>query len=101
MGNRPVSRGERWSNQYRNPTFDYEQDQEVTSMLLQDVRKMMWIGLSIVTVLATMLAVSGSGSAAINLFAIVGFPLLFILLIGEFVRWRRSRNRVPDHWPHD
>jgi FtsH-binding integral membrane protein len=101
MANRPFDRGERWSNQYRNPTFDYEKDQEVTAMLLADVRKMMWIGLIIVAVLAAMLAFTGSGSAALNLFAIVGFPLLVILLIGELIRWRRSRKEIPIHWPHD
>lgn len=96
MADRRRTRGEQWSGMYRNPAFDYERHQDDLAILIGDVRRFMRIGLTIVVVFATMLAVSGRFVASLNLLMIVGAPLLVIALVGEALEFWSRRGE-----PHD
>ncbi len=84
---------------YRNPTFDYERDQANTAVLVGDVRRAMYIGITVVVVFSSILALSGGVEAGLNLLLIVGGPLLLLAAAGESLRlWsRRGARREPVH----
>ena len=84
---------------YRNPTFDYERDQANTAMLVGDVRRSMYVGITIVVAFASLLVLSGRFEAGLNLLLITGAPLLMIALVGEALRvWSRRGEQRDD--PH-
>jgi len=75
---------------YRNPTFDYERDRENTSILVGDVRRVMFIGIGIVAILSIAIMASGGVSAGFTLLLMGGGPLAIIAIVGELVRrWSR------------
>jgi len=84
---------------YRNPTFDYERDQANTALLIGDVRRAMYIGITVVVVFSFVLALSGGVEAGLNLLLIVGVPLLVLAAAGESLRlWsRRGAQRDQPH----
>ena len=77
---------------YRNPTFDYERDHANLSILIGDVRRSMYIGITIVVVFAFVLILSGGLEAGINLMLIAGVPLVLLALAGETLRWWSQRG---------
>jgi protein-S-isoprenylcysteine O-methyltransferase Ste14 len=86
---------------YRNPTFDYENDHANTVMLIGDVRRVMYIGITVVVVFSLILMLSGGIEAGFNLMLIVGVPLLLLASAGEALRlWtRRGAGRHSAHVP--
>jgi hypothetical protein len=93
------TRGEQWSTMYRNPTFDYERDHANMSILIGDVRRSMFIGITIVVTFAFVLILSGGLEAGLNLMLIAGVPLVLLALAGEALRWwsRRGEQRTDPH----
>jgi nitrogen fixation-related uncharacterized protein len=93
------TRGEQWSTMYRNPRFDYERDQANMSILIGDVRRSMYIGITIVVVFSFVLILSGGIEAGLNLMLIVGVPLLMVAVAGEALHWwsRRGEQRADPH----
>jgi hypothetical protein len=99
MNRQRRTRGEQWSSTYRNPRFDYERDQENTAILIGDIRRSMYIGITIVVVFGCVLILSGGIEAGLNLMLIVGVPLSCLALAGEVLRWwsRRGEQRAEPH----
>lgn len=84
---------------YHNPAFDYERHQANTTMLIGDVRRMMYGGITVVVLFSFVLMLSGGIEAGLNLMLIVGVPLLILAGAGEALSWwsrRGSRRRGTD-----
>lgn len=84
---------------YHNPAFDYERHEANTTMLVSDVRRMMYGGITVVVLFAFVLMLSGGIEAGLNLMLIVGVPLLILAAAGEALSlWSRrgARRRGAD-----
>ena len=86
---------------YHNPAFDYERDHANTEMLIGDVRRVMYTGISVVVLFGCFLILSGGIEAGLNLMMIVGVPLVLLAFAGEALRlWsRRGAHRHSAHFP--